>query len=483
VDSVVTSRVLDPEPLKSLAAYAELGGGEGLVAARRLGPAATIDDVDASGLRGRGGGGFPTGRKWRTVAGNASPVLPATVVVNAAEGEPGSFKDRELLRRNPYRILEGAVVAALAVGADRVVVALKASFVEEVRRVRAAAAELVEAGWLDGVHVDVLEGPGEYLYGEETALLEVLEGRAPFPRLAPPYRHGADELGDGTTSPATVDMAGAGSSTVAPPTLVNNAETIANIPGILTHGPEWFRTLGTAESPGTIVCTITGATVRDAVGEVPMGTPLRTVIDELGGGPMAGHRLVAAMSGVANPVLPPAGFDTPLTYEAMAAAGSGLGAAGFIVFDDTDDLVAIAAGVSRFLAVESCGQCTPCKLDGRSISEVLTRLCHHEPRDDDPDRLRACLDSVVEGARCYLATQHQRVVGSILALVPDLFAAHDTEVVEPVEPALIAPIVDLVAGTATLDERQAAKQPDWTFNEEDSGKSPADLIDQAGGDD
>ncbi len=481
-DSVVTSRVLDPEPIVSLEAYVERGGGEGLTAARKLGPTAIIDDVDASGLRGRGGGGFPTGRKWRTVAGHASPVLPATVVVNAAEGEPGSFKDRELLRRNPYRVLEGAAIAAHAVGADRVVVAVKASFVEEARRIRAAAAELVDAGWLDGVDVDVLEGPGEYLYGEETALLEVLEGRAPFPRLAPPYRHGADELGDGTTSPATVDMAGAESSTLAPPTLVNNAETIANIPGILTNGPEWFRTLGTPESPGTIVCTITGATVRDAVGEVPMGTPLRAVIDELGGGPVAGHRLVAAMSGVANPVLPPAKFDTLLTYEAMAVAGSGLGAAGFIVFDDSDDLVAVAAGVSRFLAVESCGQCTPCKLDGRSISEVLARLCHHEPRDDDADRLRTCLDSVVEGARCYLATQHQRVVASILELVPDLFASHDTEVVEPVEPALIAPIVDLVAGTATLDERQAAKQPDWTFDDEDSGKSPADLIDQGGRD-
>jgi hypothetical protein len=160
----------------------------------------------------------------------------------------------------------------------------------------------------------------------------------------------------------------------------------------------------------------------------------------------------------------------------MAAAGSGLGAAGFIVFDDSADLVAVAAGVSRFLAVESCGQCTPCKLDGRTISEVLARLCHHEPRADDADRLRVCLDSVVVGARCYLATQHQRVVASILELVPDLFAAHDTDAIEPVEPALIAPIVDLVAGTATLDERQAAKQPDWTFDEADSGKSPADLI-------
>jgi NADH-quinone oxidoreductase subunit F len=273
-------------------------------------------------------------------------------------------------------------------------------------------------------------------------------------------------------------MAGPAPGSLAPPTLVNNTETMANVPGILLNGPDWFRAVGTPESPGTIVCTITGATIRDAVGEVPMGTPLGTVIDELGGGAVAGHRLLGAVSGVANAVLPAAKFDTPLTYEAMAAAGSGLGAAGFIVFDDTDDLVAVAAGVSRFLAVESCGQCTPCKQDGREISEILGRLCANTPDSDDADRLHACLDTVVEGARCSLATQHQRVVSSILDLAPDWFAAHETAIVEPVDPVLVAPIVDLSAGAAEVDERQASKQPDWSHEDVDSGKSPADLIDQ-----
>ncbi len=477
-ESSVLSRVLDPEPVPGLRAYVEGGGGDGLSVARRLTPLAIVDEVEASGLRGRGGAGFPTGRKWRTVAANRSDVVPATVVVNAAEGEPGSFKDRALLRRNPYRVLEGALIAARAIGADRVVVALKASFRREGGRVRAAAAEFADAGWLNGVEVEVFEGPSEYLYGEETALLEVLDGRAPFPRLAPPYRHGADELGDGTVSPADVDMAGTAPETVAPPTLVNNTETLANIPGILVRGPDWFRAVGTPESPGTIVCTITGATIRDAVGEVPLGTPLQTVIDEVGGGAVAGHRFVAAVSGVANAVLPAAKFNTPLTYEAMEAAGSGLGAAGFIVFDDSDDLVAVAAGVSRFLAVESCGQCTPCKQDGREISEILARLGRNEPDGDDAERLHACLDTVVEGARCFLATQHQRVVRSIMELAPEWFAAHDTAALEPVEPMLIAPIVDLSAGAAAVDPRQAAKQPDWSYGDLDSGKSPADLIDQ-----
>jgi NADH-quinone oxidoreductase subunit F len=478
VDSVTMSRVLDPEPLANLSAYVARGGGRGLETARRLGATATIEEVEAAGLRGRGGGGFPTGRKWRTVAANRSPLMPATVVVNAAEGEPGSFKDRAILRRNPYRVLEGALIAAHAIGADRVIVALKSSFAGETRRVRAAADEIAEARWSTDVAIDLLDGPSEYLYGEETALLEVLDGRAPFPRVAPPYRHGADEVGDGTISPADVDMAGTTPDAVAPPTLVNNTETLANIPGILVHGPDWFRSVGTPESPGTIVCTISGATVRDGVGEVPLGTPLRTVIDEVGGGPVAGHRLVAAMSGVANPVLPAAKFDTPLSYEAMEAAGAGLGAAGFIVFDDADDLVAVAAGVSRFLAVESCGQCTPCKQDGREIADILVRLGRNDPEDDDAERLHACLDTVVEGARCYLATQHQRVVLSVLELAPDWFAAHDTAAIEPVEPVLIAPIVELSAGAVELDRRQATKQPDWSYGDVDSGKSPADLIDQ-----
>jgi NADH-quinone oxidoreductase subunit F len=454
------------------------GNGSGLDAARKLGPAAVIEDLGAAGLRGRGGAGFPTATKWQAVQRGRSEDLPATVVVNAAEGEPGSFKDREILRRNPYRVLEGALIAAHAIGADRIVVALKASFASEARRVRAAADEIADVGWSGDVAVEVLDGPSEYLYGEETALLEVLEGRAPFPRLAPPYRHGADELGDGATSPATVAMASPDDDTVAPPTLVNNTETMANVPGILANGPDWFRAVGTTDSPGTVVCTITGATTRSGVAEVPMGTPLRTVIDDIGGGAVLGRRLVAAVSGVANPVLPEAAFDTPLSYEAMAAAGTGLGAAGFIVFDDADDLVAVAAGVSRFLAVESCGQCTPCKQDGREISEILVRLGHNEPEDDDADRLRSCLGTVVEGARCYLATQHQRVVTSILELNPDRFAAHDTGLVDPVEPVLVAPIVELADGAVELDVRQATKQPDWSFDELDSGQSPADRIDQ-----
>ena len=454
------------------------GGGRGLHAAGRLGPIGIIDHVEASGLRGRGGAGFSTGRKWRTVAENLSATAPPTVVVNAAEGEPGTFKDRAILRRNPYKVLEGALVAATAIGADRVILALKASFTTEVARVRSAIAEVRASDWAGGLELVIVEGPSHYLYGEETALLEVVAGRAPFPRIAPPFRHGVDEVGADTVSAAQVTMASEANPTSAPPTLVNNVETLANVPAILAEGPDWYRSAGTPESPGTIVCTITGRTRRHGVAEFAMGTPLDEVIEAVGGGADPGTRVVAAMSGVANPLLPEALLHTPLSYEAMEAAGAGLGSAGFIVFDDTTDLAAVAAGVSRFLAVESCGQCTPCKQDGRAIATLLDQLRSSTSGEQSLEAISDKLATVADGARCYLAMQHQRVVGSVLALFPEELQAHAAREVGEAAPELIAPILDLQDGRAVLDEGHWDKQPDWTLEEVDSGQAPADRIDQ-----
>jgi NADH:ubiquinone oxidoreductase subunit F (NADH-binding) len=471
-------RVLDEAPVPSLRDHIGIEGGKGLDAAKRLGPAATIDEIEAAGLRGRGGAGFPTGRKWRTVAQFAAGAHTPTVVVNAAEGEPGSFKDRAIIRRNPYRVLEGAVIAANAIGADRIIVATKATFRQEIQRLREAVEELHAEGWLDGLTIEVFEGPREYLYGEETALLEVLDGRAPFPRVAPPYRHGVDEVGEGGESAAQVEMASDTAETSAPPTLVDNVETMANVAGILANGADWFRELGTAESPGTVVCTMSGATTRDAVGEFAMGTPLSQVIEQLGGGPRRGHQIVAVMSGVANPLIPRSLFDTPLAYETMDAIGSGLGAAGFIAFDDATDLAAVAHGVSRFLAVESCGQCTPCKQDGLAIADALDRLRRSAAEPGDLKLIDERVQTVADGARCYLAQQHQLVIGSILRLFPDQLDAHEDGASAPVEPFPIAPILDLVDEQAVLDEAELTKQPDWTYGDTWSGKAPADVIDQ-----
>ena len=471
-------RVLDANPIADLDAYLAVGGGRGLDAARRLGIAGVIDEVDASGLRGRGGAGFPTGRKWRTVASYESPDEPAVVIVNAAEGEPGSFKDRSLIRANPYRVIEGALIAADAVAAERIVVATKATFTREVERLTRAVGQIVAAGWAKDLDITVHAGPSAYLYGEETALLEVLDGRGPFPRIAPPWRRGIDDVplhpGGHVEWSAAVEMATPDEDMPVAPALVDNVETMANLPGILAEGADWFRELGTPESPGTIVCTITGRTQRAGVAEVEMGTTLAEVIDRVGGGARPGRSLLAAVSGVANPILLAAQFDTPLTYEAMRDLGSGLGTGGFIVFDDSTDMVAVAQAISRFLAVESCGQCTPCKQDGVAISVALDRLRSSDAHDDDLELIDRRLANVAFGARCSLATQQQVVVGSIREQFADAFTAHAQVDVPGAPQEFVAELVDIVDGHATYDEHHREKQPDWSYDAVDSGQAPVD---------
>ncbi len=477
-------RVLPPQPFATLDAYVKAGGGRGLEVAREVEPVALIDEVEAAGLRGRGGAGFPTGVKWRTVAANRSDFEPATVVVNAAEGEPGTFKDRTLLRYNPYEVIEGAVIAAIAVGATSVIVATKARFRTEIDRVRGAIAEMDAAGWLGTVTVSVFEGPEEYLYGEETALLEAIDGRPPFPRIAPPFRRGVDEvvespsdLGTESGLSAHVEMAGPDGDEPAPPTLVDNVETLANVAKIIARGKDWFRTEGTDGSPGTIVATVTGGVAHAGVGEVLLGTPLRDVIELVGGGPGPEREIKAVLTGVSNTVLGPEQLDTPVSYEAFRDGGSWLGSASFIVLDDESDMVAVAAGVSRFLAVESCGQCEPCKLDGLELADKLDKLAGNRANSADLAAIRRRVDTVADRARCSLATQHQAVIGSILARFDGEVQAHLDHSAEPVGALTITELREIdESGVARWDEDHVRKQPDWSYDEEWSGKVPADLL-------
>jgi len=304
----------------------------------------------------------------------------------------------------------------------------------------------------------------------------------PFPRIAPPYRRGVDEvvetpadLRTGSGLSAHVELAGPEASDVAPPTLVNNVETLANVPSIVARGAAWFRTEGTDESPGTIVCTVTGSTQVHGVGEVIMGTPLREVIELIGGGPRDGRRITAVLSGVANALITEDQLDAPVSYEGLAAIGSGLGSAGFMVFDDSVDPAAVAAGVSRFLAVESCGQCTPCKQDGLALSDELSRLCRSDVDPALSGNISSRVGTVADEARCYLATQHQVVVNSLLERFPRSVDAHATGMVDPVEPLLVSELVDIVDGQAVWDERHLDKQPDWTYDADWSGATPVDL--------
>jgi NADH-quinone oxidoreductase subunit F len=465
-------RVLDPAPVDSLDDHVAQGGGAGLDAARRSESVAVIEVVEASGLRGRGGAGFPTGTKWRTVAGMGG-AEPVTIVVNAAEGEPGTFKDRTLIRRNPYKVLEGALIAAHAVGADRIVIGVKPSATVERDRIERAIAEITAAGLHQGISIEVAAGSDRYLLGEETALLEAIDGRPPFPRIAPPYRHGVEEVGRDVTSAAGTAMADEAGTTTAPATLVNNVETMANIPAVVLEGPDAFRALGTAESPGTIVCTVSGRTERAGVGEFELGTPLREVIEELGGKPL-GSQVVAVLSGTANPILSAGALDAPLSWEGLAAAGGGLGSAGFIVIDDQVDIVAVAHGVSRFLAVESCGQCTPCKSDGIAMMEILDRVRTSSPDATDLEQLAGLATHVTDGARCFLASQHQLVVESLLTSFPEALAAHTEGGAQAAEVFPIVPMLDIVDDQAVLALDELDVPPDWGTG---TGAAPAASVD------
>jgi NADH-quinone oxidoreductase subunit F len=456
-----TPRLLVDPPVTSLADHVALGGGTGLRRALEIGPDATIAEITRAGLRGRGGAGFPTGVKWRSVLGGGGRHRYA--VCNSAEGEPGTFKDRALLRANAYQVLEGLLIAAHTVGAIEAYMALKASFEPEVAGLRAALGEIEQAGWLGDLTVKVVTGPDEYLFGEEKALLEVIEGSEPLPRWLPPYIHGlyatAPQLGWQAAEP----QVGHSTGHEANPTLVNNAESLGQAAWILAHGADEFRAFGTESSPGTVICTVVGDVTAPGVVEVPMGTPLRAVLAQCGT-PREGRRVKAVFPGVANAVVTGEQIETPLTYEHFEAAGSGLGAAGFIVYDDSACMVEVAAMLSRFLYVESCGQCPPCKLGSAHITEALERIRDGEGVDADLDRIRERLRLVTDGNRCYLPVQERTVVASILRSFPEDIAAHlegwcpsqRTDVPIP-------KVVDIADGSVTYDERQARKQPDWTY--------------------
>ena len=469
----MTTFLLPSEPIRSLDAYlATATGGSGVARAHEIGPRATIDEVTRSGLRGRGGGGFPTGQKWTGVAGPTGG--RRFLVCNGAEGEPGTFKDRALLRANPYQLVEGVAIAALAVGAAEAFICLKASFRREIDAVTRAVQEFQMAGLCAGCTVTIVAGPDEYLFGEEKAMLEVIEGNEPLPRWLPPYLHGlfatAPQLGwQAHDNESGSTRGGPGSN----PTLVNNVETLSNIPHILARGADWFRSMGTAESPGTIVATVVGDVVAPDVGEVEMGTSLRAVIDAVGSGVAVGRTVKVVFSGVANAVVTATDLDVPVSYEGFQAIGSGMGSAGFIVYDDTTCMVDAAYRFSRFLSIESCGQCPPCKLGSSAITEHLERIETGVGDAADLDVITGWLGHVTDGNRCYLAVEEQIMVTSIMRAFAGEFAEH-LELGRCPRPRRlpIPKLIDLVDGRAVYDDSFWRKQPDWTYAT-DNRDSPA----------
>src|SRR3954470_19391626 len=406
--------LLPVEPFDSLGAYVAAGGGQALSLARERGPEWTLDQLDRAGLRGRGGAGFPTGRKWRSVFDSGPELGDHYAVVNGAEGEPGTYKDRPLLRTNPYQVIEGLSVAATVVAAREAFVAVKASFTREIDGLERALVEMADADLVGDAPITLIGGPEEYLFGEEKALLEVIEGNEPLPRWLPPYLHGlfarTPQEGWNTGNSPTEDPNVVGSN----PTLVSNAETLAHVPLILSRGAEWFRSIGTLETPGPLLCTVVGDVERAGYAEIAPGMTLREVIEQVGGGVRDGRPAKAVLSGVSNPVLTANDLHAPVSYEGLAAAGGGLGSAGFIVYDETRSMLAVARMVSRFLYVESCGQCRACKFGCGEITRRLDKIAeaHGEPLDFEiiGERLR----DVTSQTRCFLAEEEQRVISSLL---------------------------------------------------------------------
>ena len=461
-----TNHALPAEPVDSLSAHVERGGLVGLAWARSTGPAATIQRIEEAGIRGRGGAGFPTGRKWAGLRQAVAEAGEGYVVVNGAEGEPGTFKDRAILRADPYLVLEGAIIAARTVGVDRIVVATKARYEPEVAAIHRAAAELATAGQADGLTIDVVLGPDHYLFGEETALLEVIEGEDPLPRHLPPYLYGLF-----TTSPQLGWSAGVDASRSGPgrpsdnPALVNNVETYAHAALVCRHGPDWYRELGTSETPGPTVVTITGDVQRPVVAEIELGVSLGAVIEELAGGARPGRTIKAVLSGVSNPVLTAAGLGAPTSHEGLTAAGGGLGSAGFVVYDDSRNLVDVAYQVARFLHVESCGQCTPCKSGTGDIGVALEGLVLGH---GDPGRHLVTIDrrlrTVTDAARCYLPVQARNVVASVIEHFGDDVTERLSGV--PGDPGVPLPkLLDLTVDGVLIDADHHRKRPDWTYAE------------------
>jgi NADH-quinone oxidoreductase subunit F len=371
--------------------------GEALVCARKLSAQDIIVELKASLLRGRGGAGFPTGLKWYTLFQDKSP--KKYVVVNAAEGEPGTFKDRQIIRKNPYSMIEGALIAAHVLKCNEIYIAIKKSFVIELEILQKAIKEFKKKGHLSLVSIHLVAGPDDYLFGEEKALLNVIEGIGPFPREAhyPPYEKGLFST-----------------ATSANPALVNNVETYSRVPEIILRGAESFRSIGTENTPGPLICTLSGDVKRPGVYEVPAGIRFEDLINDYGEGPVSHHPIKAVLPGVSTGVLTRDKFEVQLDHASMESVGSGLDSCSFMVFDESRSAPRIAQEVAKFLYRESCNQCTACKT-GLGISSInLDALFTDNPDGDLIERAILGAKSAPQSNRCYLPVQGSIIIPNLI---------------------------------------------------------------------
>ena len=383
--------------------YLARAGYQALAKCRELPPETVIEAIAKSGLRGRGGAGFPTGTKWKLARANADPVK--YVICNGDEGDPGAFMDRLVLESDPHRVLEGLAIAAHAVGATQGYFYIRAEYPLAVRHTRAAIVQATERGLLGGLRLEVREGAGAFVCGEETALIQSLEGKRGMPKLRPPY---------------PVDRGFRGK-----PTIINNVETLACVPWILRHGAEAFAAFGTGTSRGTKVFALAGKINRGGLIEVPMGITIREVVEQIGGGIKHGREFKAVqLGGPSGGCIPARLADTPIDYDALAQTGAIMGSGGLVVLDERDCMVDIARFFLKFTQAESCGKCTFCRIGTKRMLEILERLCAGEGRRDDLETLATLADYVSRGSLCGLGQTAPNPVLTTLRYFHEEYQAH-----------------------------------------------------------
>jgi len=391
--------IVDPESIDD---YRARGGWSALERAREIGAEQVIEEVTRSGLMGRGGAAFPTGRKWAAVAGQ--PTRPHYLVCNADESEPGTFKDRVLMEGDPFAVVEAMAIAAFAVAADKAYLYIRGEYPLAEARIRNAIRASTEARLLGDLDIEVRRGAGAYICGEETALFESIEGKRGEPRNKPPF-------------PVDVGLFGK-------PTAVNNVETLVNVPWIVLEGGEAFAAIGTQASTGPKLFCLSGNVERPGTYEVPFGTTLGELI-ALGGGVAGGRELKAVLlGGAAGVFVGPESLELPLTFEATRAAGATLGSGVVMVFDETADLVDTLTRIARFFRDESCGQCVPCRVGTVRQEELLSRLragATVRSRDEELVLLREVGQAMRDASICGLGQTASSAIESALRQ-PELVA-------------------------------------------------------------
>ena len=385
--------------------YEAAGGFEALARARELAPDDVIAELEASNLRGRGGAGFPTGRTWSFVPKPEQLAKPHYLVVNADESEPGTFKDREIMLRVPFRFLEGCLIAAHGIQSQHVFVYIRGEYEHEFEVLRDSLEAMRERDLLGGVTVVLHRGAGAYICGEETALLESLEGRRGQPRTKPPF-------------PAVAGL-------YAAPTAVNNVESITTATSVIAMGGAEYAKLGVQDSTGTRVFSLSGNVVNPGNYELPHGISMRELIYDIGGGIPNGRELKAIIpGGSSTPILTADDVDVRMDFTSLVQAGSSIGSAGVVVIDDRCCMVELGIRVSQFYEHESCGKCTPCRVGTRWLTQILQKLEDGRASQADLDLLLSVCDRILGKCLCPLGDSDAIAVASYVDRFPDEFQAH-----------------------------------------------------------